>query len=307
MAIDAKIVIILYTFGGGGTLIFIGLKRFFLSRKAQDTAQSKISSAPQGFVEIQGYVWHNGYVITNIEGRKTIYYEIEIQKKSRSSEGSDWLTVAKKTFNKPFYVLDETGVLLVEPKEFEYNIQKSTILWGNVPPITQEKILKIIPFMSGDWSSRILGDITPSFRCIEHYILLGSPIIVHGRLSMPQESEKFIIDPAIQNFYECISSLHKDKHRAFTFLDVDQDGQISEEEMRIGMHAAALTSIRKSGTPLRPVPFFGILTKHYEHVSIIADSHKQHFLKRIGSWNLLIITAGVGIIIYGMRLIIKLG
>ena len=66
--------IVFFGLGGGAYLIYNGFKNLSKHRKAQDTATSRISSAPQGFVEIQGYAWpKETFLHKNLDGRKCVY------------------------------------------------------------------------------------------------------------------------------------------------------------------------------------------------------------------------------------------
>lgn len=299
MSKDRTIELIIFSLFGGGALVSAGMKRYFLTRKTQDTATSKIAFAAQGFVELEGYAWpaSDRKTINSLAGRGTVFYKVLLQKYVRRGKNSHWETLGEFSIDHPFHILDETGTILVDPRDFELHVQKNTIAWKNLSVVKRKQIC--------DWMASSVSNLPPlepgffsgSYRCLENYILIGSPVLIHGQLISSQQSQKIINDSKMRNFFDMITRFKKGGARSKSLLDVDGDGILSESEARIGIHSAATVSLRKNQETDSTIPFCGVIRPHDQHSSFLADCHQEHFLQKVGSWNLLMIFGGASLII----------
>lgn len=144
---EIKLVLICFFFGGG--LILHALSRKRSVRKIEDTPRSKVASAPQGYVELQGFAWPaaGGKVERNAQGHETVYYRLALQRAETRGSGKNrkkvWVTVFSYSTDTPFYLIDATGIALIDPAR----------TWGN-PALSVESQVrsvaaKVTNFASG--------------------------------------------------------------------------------------------------------------------------------------------------------------
>ena len=115
----------LVSFSGliGGLWSFItGLNKLRQKRMVENTPTSKIRSLSMGRVEIQGTVdTFEEITLAPISKTNCVFYAYELQKwvEREDDDGRDtsyWKTIDKLSHSVPFFVQDDTGKVLVDPK-----------------------------------------------------------------------------------------------------------------------------------------------------------------------------------------------
>lgn len=97
---------------------FFGIFRYYRrARLIEDTPTSKVRSAAQGYVELEGQA-------EPLDGRELeapltrlpcVWYRYEIEKYVRRGKNSSWVTVEAETSSDPFTLVDDTGNSVIEP------------------------------------------------------------------------------------------------------------------------------------------------------------------------------------------------
>lgn len=106
-------------------------------RNIRNTPRSKIRSAAQGYVELQGKVraFASKALKAPVILEKCVWYEYEIEQyKARMTvEGPDyeWVSILHKTSKAPFFIQDETGVCLVDAEGAEVETKLSQTWRGD--------------------------------------------------------------------------------------------------------------------------------------------------------------------------------
>ncbi len=122
---------------------FLGLYWFYrgfymlrLKRLIENIPTSKIRSIAMGLVEVYGEVVPRGnnFVRGPFSGRKCLYYKYEIDRLHEAK----WVTTRRGSKGTIFYIRDETGSVLVDPKGAESHLKDVgfgyTVGDGKQPP-----------------------------------------------------------------------------------------------------------------------------------------------------------------------------
>ena len=102
-------------FAGIGLFVY-GFRLLQRRRLILDTPFSKIRSASLGMVEISGLADGPYTMIAPITGRSCYYHRTLIWEWKRRGKDSEWVKVASECMHVPFFVDDNTGRMLVDPR-----------------------------------------------------------------------------------------------------------------------------------------------------------------------------------------------
>lgn len=300
----------------GVTLIYTGLKRHRRLRHVEDSPCSKIASAPQGFVELQGFAWPKQGSQQTLSGRECVYYLLSLEREETRGSGKNrrkvWVKVFGFSFLKPFYLLDPTGLAEVHPAsaECEFNGSQSR-LWSRLPTGEKEKLKEMVSGVSGfPPSEGFLGLLSTKYRVTETFVPVGSPAYVSGNFSSEAGDSVGVRDGALSSFARKVLNV---QGRGFKnveiLLDQNKDGKISESESREGYANAARAAM--SNPDLEPTEnkVFGKVESSADHKLFLADVHEGHLKERLSKGIWLRLAGGaasvaVGVVM-GLRLFVS--
>lgn len=133
----------LLLFGLGITLFVVGLRTEWKKRMIMNTPRSKARSVPMGRVEVQGIIRNfEETTFAPFSNTPCVYikFSIEEEREYKDEEGRirhRWETLDSSTHSIPFFVEDETGRILVDPKGADIDTQNDrrnvSITWAKVP------------------------------------------------------------------------------------------------------------------------------------------------------------------------------
>jgi len=107
--------------------IFLFVRGFFLLQRRRlilDTPFSKIRSASMGMVEVSGLAVGPYTMIAPITGRPCYYYRTVIQEYKQQGKNKEWVIVAGECMHLPFFVDDNTGRVLVDPRGADMDLHR---------------------------------------------------------------------------------------------------------------------------------------------------------------------------------------
>lgn len=291
----------LYLIGFGGWLIFSGIRRFRRKRDIEDTPTSKIRSAPQGSIEVQGYAWpieNSGR--NNLNGEKCVFRHLEVMKKVGSGKKQRWIKVHEDRYDLPFLVFDQTGTLLVDQKRAEYELRQKVFRWNDLKSQTKQALSTEISVSGFPPSGGLFGS---PFKFQEKYILAGSPVYLRGSFSSPEH--QLTVDPeeGFLEFQERVRTATAESGFS-KLLDQNRNGEICEEEARTGFSASAAFSLRRRGAA-GVMTCVGLMKSDTFRRLYISDCHQHHLIKRLGNWNLLMIVGGATMIGAGVFILLS--
>lgn len=105
--------------------LYLFVRGFFLlqrKRLIQNTPSSKIRSASLGLVEISGLACGPYLMTAPITGLPCYCYRTAVWQEKQSGKNKEWKLVAEENLHVPFFVDDNTGKLLVDPRGAELDL-----------------------------------------------------------------------------------------------------------------------------------------------------------------------------------------
>jgi hypothetical protein len=108
-----------------GIILFV--RGFFLLQRRRlilDTPFSKIRSASMGMVEVSGLAVGPYTMIAPITGRPCYYYRTQIQEYKQQGKNKEWVIVAGECMHLPFFVDDNTGRVLIDPRGADMDLHR---------------------------------------------------------------------------------------------------------------------------------------------------------------------------------------
>ena len=111
-------------FCAGIGLFVYGFRLLLRRRLILDTPFSKIRSAPMGMVEISGQAVGPYTMIAPITARPCYYYRTLVWEWKQRGRNKSWVKVAGECMHVPFFVDDNTGRLLVDPRGADLDLHR---------------------------------------------------------------------------------------------------------------------------------------------------------------------------------------
>lgn len=111
-------------FGAGIAFFIRGFKLLQRRRLILDTPASKIRSAAMGMVEISGLAVGPYTMMAPITARPCYHYRTLIWELKQRGKNKEWVKVASECMHVPFYVDDNTGRMLVDPRGADLELHR---------------------------------------------------------------------------------------------------------------------------------------------------------------------------------------
>jgi hypothetical protein len=117
--------LVVWSLIGLGAGIYLFFRGFVLLRRRRlilDTPFSKIRSASMGMVELSGLAVGPYTVVAPITGRPCYYHRTLVWEWRRQGKNSKWVKVAGDCMHVPFFLDDNTGRMLIDPRGAELDL-----------------------------------------------------------------------------------------------------------------------------------------------------------------------------------------
>ncbi|MBW2971899.1 E3 ubiquitin ligase family protein [Candidatus Woesearchaeota archaeon] len=181
MAEEGRVLVysILGFFVGIG-LFIKGFTWFRLKRMIENMPTSKIRSLAMGLAEIYGEVVpaEKNVLKSPLTGKDCVYYKYKIEERRSSGKNSYWATIKSGTDMVNFFLKDNTGAVLVDPKGAQVDIPEdysyNTGIAGRTPPM-------VVSFLkNNDLSHTTLFGFNKQMRYTEYYIAPKDKLYILG-------------------------------------------------------------------------------------------------------------------------------
>lgn len=176
----------------GLILIYDGTRKFLLMQKIQNIPTSKVRSAAVGLAELFGKVALKDALVSPISGAKCSYYAIVCEYWQQRRKNSSWVTFHSDVKMNRFFLEDETGRMLIEPKEAELAVPKDFDWTGHLTdkgffgliPQKQldDKILKYLE-ANPDVKGKFMSHSGRNFRVSETFLAENDSVYVLGNVA----------------------------------------------------------------------------------------------------------------------------
>lgn len=192
------------------TGVYYAFKELKKIRFIRDTPTSKIRSAAQGYVELQGTgeMMAGMPIIAPGSGLKCLWYEYMVEELSQGQDYSNWVVTQHIRSDDCFYLRDDTGVCVIDPDNAH-----------------------IIPSRKSQWYSQqgwgFFG--TPGrVRYTETVLDVETPLFVIGEFNTIREGDQHRDDA--EDVLHLIRTWKRDYDSLLEEFDTNEDGQIDETE-----------------------------------------------------------------------------
>jgi E3 Ubiquitin ligase len=111
-------------FGAGIGLFVYGFRLLQRRRLLLDTPFSKIRSASMGMVEVSGLAVGPYTMVAPITARPCYYHRTLVWEWKQSGKNKQWVKVAGECVHVPFFVDDNTGRMLVDPRGADLDLHR---------------------------------------------------------------------------------------------------------------------------------------------------------------------------------------
>lgn len=180
--------IILYCMGIGGFFFVDGIRNYFKKKLIENTPTSKVRSIAMGFVELKGKAMHEKEVLLSpMTNSKCVYYRYKIEEYVKSGKSSYWRTIAGDESGTPFFLKDDSGKVLVDPKgakiDIPYDFRSQSLTNA---PVSLKNLVK-----QKNVRTTFLG-LGKRMRYTEYYIAPNDGLFIMGTATSRRGSEKAV-------------------------------------------------------------------------------------------------------------------
>ena len=111
-------------FAAGIGMFVYGFRLLLRRRLILDTPFSKIRSASMGMVEVSGQAVGPYTMMAPVTGRPCYYHRTLVWEWKQSGKNKQWVKVAAECMHVPFFVDDNTGRLLIDPRGADLDLHR---------------------------------------------------------------------------------------------------------------------------------------------------------------------------------------
>lgn len=195
-------------------------------RFISDTPTSRIASAPQGYIELNGLGDRlTGADITSpFSGRNCIWYHCIVEKRKHINRYSSWVEESNEKSDQIFKLEDETGHCLVDPEDATVIPTEKQIWYGS------NLQAKNLPFKNRGWFFNRIGGMG-KYRFTEKLIPVAEPVYVIGRLkTVTQNINEHTLK---QQTEDMLRTWKMQPERFLRKFDLNKDGKIKGKEWQV--------------------------------------------------------------------------
>ena len=305
-------------FFGGGALLH-GLRRLRQVRRLTDAASSRIASAPQGTVEVQGYAWPVKPLENPFELSNVVFYDFKIEEERKSGNSSSWHVVFSDTSTQPFAIIDTTGFAIIYPQSADFELRTKVYPDKELAPGPKNAIQSHLLRKGSRFELGQRTFISHRLRYTFRALFKGSPMNVLGNFSTLATLRAPPLESGFAEFLQRCYSFRKNFVFDLKRFDKNHDGKISVDEWydahlltaqmkteTYQIQTAGSNSLSTIATTTTQDPFLnssGIFSSSKEQPMSLADCHKGELIERLDKWNWPRILGGALMVAAGLTML----
>lgn len=138
-----SMLVVLGMVGIGAGMFAMGFSEYSRLQLVTSTPTSKVRSMAMGMVEVEGQAVDAGKVLQSpVTGEDCLFYKYEIEEYQQNGDDKDWVTIDEGMEGTSFYVQDDTGAVLVDPRGADLRVEQDEMVHVDggeaaPPPIQQ--------------------------------------------------------------------------------------------------------------------------------------------------------------------------
>ncbi len=267
---------------GGGSLyaLWFAVKAWRDSRAIEDTPTSRVRSAAQGYVELDG----RGTLPPGVDTRGPLtrlpctWWSFKIEKQKSEGRSRSWTVIERGSSVAPFVLHDGTGACLIDPRGAQVFGAHKTMWYGRTrrpdirladSPSVFGKVLDLL----------VRGD----FRYTELRLAVDAPLYAIGAFRSLGGIAATDTSAAVS---ELLRQWKQDQPALLQRFDTNQDGVLNEQEWEAA-RAAALAQVRRESLQAPVAPSTNVLAHPGDGRSFLLAQCDAATLARRCRWRFL--------------------
>lgn len=249
---------------------YSGFRYLRRARWIEDTPTSRIRSAAQGLVELNGRCEAGGHplLVSRLGRVPCLWYSFTVEQYRRSGKRSHWRVVERGGSERPFMLRDDTGHCWIEPAGAEVHPRQRR-LWEGQHRWPEGG--------AGTWLGRALGQ---RYRYTEQWLAEGEQLYALGWFESRGEGREAVDQQGIAR--DMIARWKRDFPGLLARFDLDRDGRLDPQEWG-AVQAAAAQAAAGEVAVLQAAPLEHRLGRppHRGLPFVLSDHHEEHLSRRL--------------------------
>lgn len=242
-------------------------------RVIRDTPTSRVRSAAQGYVELDG----RGELAPGMETRAPLtrlpctWWSFRIEEAESRRGSSSWNVVERGTSNSLFFLDDGTGRVLIDPRGAQVFASEKSVWYGSsrtpgVRALDDPSLL-----------DRVFDRVTRgNFRYTEHRMSVGAPLYAIGAFRSVGGVSGVDVDAATA---QLLRDWKRDQSALLKRFDTNGDGNLSSSEWQAA-RARAREQVQRAALEQPASPRVNVLSQPGDGRSFLLASSDAHRLAR---------------------------
>lgn len=202
------------------------------ARLIEDTPKSRVRSASQGYVELEGIATGRGTTHTApLSGLPCLWWRYRIERFQGGHRQARWRTLEEVQSELPFYLDDGTGVARIDPRGAEVSCRAQQVWYGSEPLPPTARLARPRRGLARLWPRLERG----RYRYTEWRLMEGEPLYVLGHFVTEDGERTLAID---QLAARLLRRWKTDQPTLLARFDRNRDGRIDAAEWEEARAAA---------------------------------------------------------------------
>jgi len=286
--------------GIGATLasLYYLFRFFHRARIIEDIPTSRIRSAAQGYVELEGHgeLMEGPPITAPLSGKICLWYRYRIEEREdeRGRDTVKWELVESGTSDELFHLVDATGKCIIDPEGAEVTTDTRDVWYGRSRKVTG----------TVENSSGLLDGIGSPYRYTEERLMPGNSLYALGFFTSVRQ-----VNPT-HNPREAVRDLlrqwKKDQHGLKQRFDANRDGAIDDREWNEARRQARQQVMHESVTQPLPQSLNMLVKPESSRYPYLLSVHPQQSLAtrlRLYAAGMFMLFMAAGVFVTGMVVI----